>query len=155
MGRPGGSIHGTGWLGGASRRGGPVRRHGAGVHFKPADQELRRPGRTSGGPGPLRAPDSGCHDRYRPTARTPPAGGGRCHRWSAVIEQPTLPADAVSTRLRRAYGFEEVALVPGAVTVDPAEVELGTEIAGQRLEMPFIAAAMDAVVDADFAVRMS
>ena len=72
-----------------------------------------------------------------------------------MIEQPTLPADAVSTRLRRAYGFEEVALVPGAVTVDPAEVELGTEIAGQRLEIPFIAAAMDAVVDADFAVRMS
>ena len=72
-----------------------------------------------------------------------------------MIDQPTLPADAVSTRLRRAYGFEEVALVPGAVTVDPAEVELGTEIAGQRLEIPFIAAAMDAVVDADFAVRMS
>jgi IMP dehydrogenase len=72
-----------------------------------------------------------------------------------LIEQPTLAPDAAASRLRRAYGFEEVALVPGAVTVDPAEVELTTEIAGQRLEIPFIAAAMDAVVDADFAVRMS
>jgi IMP dehydrogenase len=72
-----------------------------------------------------------------------------------LIEQPTLAPDAAASRLRRTYGFEEVALVPGAVTVDPAEVELTTEIAGQRLEIPFIAAAMDAVVDADFAVRMS
>jgi IMP dehydrogenase len=62
---------------------------------------------------------------------------------------------ASDTRLRRAYGFEEVALVPGEVTVDPGEVELATEIAGHRLEIPFIAAAMDAVADADFAVRMS
>ncbi len=64
-------------------------------------------------------------------------------------------ADAAAARLRRTYGFEEVALVPGSVTVDPAEVELSTEIGGHRLEIPFIAAAMDAVADADFAVRMT
>jgi len=70
-----------------------------------------------------------------------------------MIEQPTLaPA---TDRLRRAYGFEEVALVPGAVTVDPAEVDLAVEVGGIRLEIPFLAAAMDAVADADFAVRMS
>jgi IMP dehydrogenase len=70
-----------------------------------------------------------------------------------TIEQPTLaPA---TDRLRRAYGFEEVALVPGAVTVDPAEVDLTVELGGIRLEIPFLAAAMDAVADADFAVRMS
>jgi IMP dehydrogenase len=62
---------------------------------------------------------------------------------------------AADLRLRRTYGFEEVALVPGAVTVDPAEVDLHTEIGGIRLEIPFIAAAMDAVADADMAVRMS
>jgi len=72
-----------------------------------------------------------------------------------LIDPSTLLPEAVSTRLRRAYGFEEVALVPGAVTADPAEVELATTIAGQRLEIPFIAAAMDAVADPDFAVRMS
>ena len=63
--------------------------------------------------------------------------------------------DAVDTRLRRAYGFEEVALVPGEVTVDPAEVELGVEIGGRRLAIPFMAAAMDAVSDVEFAVRMT
>ena len=39
-----------------------------------------------------------------------------------------LAREATETRLRRAYGFEEVALVPGAVTADPAEVDLATEI---------------------------
>ncbi len=48
-----------------------------------------------------------------------------------------------------------MALVPGAVTADPGEVDLATEIGGFRLEIPFLAAAMDAVADADFAVRMS
>jgi IMP dehydrogenase len=72
-----------------------------------------------------------------------------------LIEQQSISGDATATRLRRAYGFEEVALVPGAVTVDPPEVDLSVEIAGRRLEIPFIGAAMDAVSDADFAVRMS
>ena len=70
-----------------------------------------------------------------------------------MIEQPTFaPA---TDRLRRAYGFDEVALVPGAVTVDPAEVDLAVELGGRRLEIPFLASAMDAVADVDFAVRMS
>jgi IMP dehydrogenase len=70
-----------------------------------------------------------------------------------LIEQ-AMAREATEIRLRRAYGFEEVALVPGAVTLDPAEVELSSEIGGLRLEVPFMAAAMDAVVDADFAVRL-
>ena len=72
-----------------------------------------------------------------------------------MIDPAILTPDATSTRLRRAYGFDEVALVPGAVTVDPAEIDLSTEIGGHRLEIPFIAAAMDAVADPDFAARMS
>jgi IMP dehydrogenase len=74
-----------------------------------------------------------------------------------MIEQPLAGAAFASAtdRLRRAYGFDEVALVPGAVTADPAEVELAVEIGGRRLEIPFMAAAMDAVADPDFAVRMS
>jgi IMP dehydrogenase len=63
--------------------------------------------------------------------------------------------DPIETRLRRAYGFEEVALVPGAVTADPAEVDLSTGLGGFRLEIPFLASAMDAVADADFAARLS
>jgi IMP dehydrogenase len=63
--------------------------------------------------------------------------------------------DATESRLRRAYGFEEVALVPGAVTADPSEVDLTTALGGFHLEIPFVAAAMDAVADVDFATRLS
>lgn len=72
-----------------------------------------------------------------------------------TVEQPLAVSASVESRLRRAYGFEEVALVPGAVTAEPSEVDLATEIGGIALRIPFLAAAMDAVSDADFAVRMS
>jgi len=71
-----------------------------------------------------------------------------------TLEAPRAAATAES-RLRRAYGFDEVALVPGAVTADPSEVDLGVEIGGFNLQIPVLGAAMDAVADADFAVRMS
>ena len=71
-----------------------------------------------------------------------------------TLEPPEVRAPA-EARLRRAYGFEEVALVPGAVTAEPAEVDLSVEIGGFVLQVPFLAAAMDAVADADFAARMS
>lgn len=72
------------------------------------------------------------------------------------MEPGTLvrPPTEVGGRLRRAYGFEEISLVPGATTVDPAEVDTAVEIGLLRLEIPFLAAAMDAVCDADMAVRM-
>ena len=57
-------------------------------------------------------------------------------------------------RLRRAYGFEEVSLVPGAVTVDPAEVDTSVDLGDHHLESPFLGAAMDAVSDADMAIRL-
>ena len=72
-----------------------------------------------------------------------------------MIEQRIPGREAAETRLWRAYGFDEVALVPGAVTADPAEVDLAVEIGGLRLEIPFLAAAMDAVSDTAFATRMS
>ena len=55
---------------------------------------------------------------------------------------------------RRAYGFDEIALVPGAVTVNPEEVDLSTKIVPVKLEIPFLASAMDGVVDAKFAIAM-
>lgn len=55
---------------------------------------------------------------------------------------------------RRAYGFDEIALVPGSVTINPEEVGLSVEIGGLKLEIPFLASAMDGVVDAEFAVAM-
>jgi IMP dehydrogenase len=53
--------------------------------------------------------------------------------------------------IRPTYGFDDVSLAPGTDTVDPADVALGQTFCGLPLEIPVIAAAMDAVVD----VRLS
>lgn len=57
-------------------------------------------------------------------------------------------------RARRAYGFDEVALVPGSVTINPEEIDVTFSLDGTRLPIPFLAAAMDGVVDTSFAVEM-
>ncbi|MDD5254458.1 MAG: GuaB3 family IMP dehydrogenase-related protein [Candidatus Omnitrophica bacterium] len=61
----------------------------------------------------------------------------------------------MNRRARRCYGFDEIALVPGAQTVNPGEVDASFEIAGRRFKVPILAAAMDGVVDVHFAVAMS
>ncbi|TMB92591.1 MAG: GuaB3 family IMP dehydrogenase-related protein [Chloroflexi bacterium] len=57
-------------------------------------------------------------------------------------------------RARRAYGFDEVALVPGRITINPDEIDISTSIDGTGLTIPFLAAAMDGVVDTAFAAEM-
>jgi len=54
--------------------------------------------------------------------------------------------------LRRAYGFDEVALVPGAVTINPDQVDVSLKLGDTKLDIPILASAMDAVVDPAFAV---
>jgi IMP dehydrogenase len=61
----------------------------------------------------------------------------------------------INRRARRCYGFDEVALVPGDKTINPNEVDMSFEIAGKKLGVPILAAAMDGVVDVRFAVEMS
>ena len=63
------------------------------------------------------------------------------------------PTDVlVPTRtLRPAYGFDEVALAPAAVNIDPADIDMSVQIGPFLLSMPVVASAMDAVVDAKFA----
>ena len=56
---------------------------------------------------------------------------------------------------RRAYGFDEVALVPGLATINPEDVKIASTIGGVKLKIPFIASAMDGVVDVKFAIQMS
>ena len=55
-------------------------------------------------------------------------------------------------KMRQAYGFDEVAIVPGTVTVNPELTDTTLELGPFRLPLPFLAAAMDAVVDPKFAV---
>lgn len=55
-------------------------------------------------------------------------------------------------QMRRAYGFDEVAIVPGDETVNPSMTEISLRIGELEFALPFMAAAMDAVVDPKFAI---
>ncbi len=57
-------------------------------------------------------------------------------------------------KARIAYGFDEIAIVPGMVTVNPDEVDTSWEIGGIKFGIPIIAAAMDGVVDVKMAIEM-
>ncbi|MFA5311274.1 MAG: GuaB3 family IMP dehydrogenase-related protein [Candidatus Omnitrophota bacterium] len=61
----------------------------------------------------------------------------------------------IGRRARRCYGFDEIALVPGAQTVNPNEVDTSFQIDGRKFKVPILAAAMDGVVDVKFAAEMS
>lgn len=56
---------------------------------------------------------------------------------------------------RRAYGIDEIALVPGPRTLDPSLADTRWTIGGIEREIPIIASAMDGVVDVAMAVALS
>ena len=60
-----------------------------------------------------------------------------------------------SRDLRPAYGFDEVAIVPGAATVNPELTDVHFSIGPFTFETPILAAALDAVVDPVFATIFS
>ncbi len=56
--------------------------------------------------------------------------------------------------LQRAYGFDEVAIVPGEVTINPDMTSTKLAIGGIALEIPMMASAMDGTVSPRFATLM-
>ncbi|MGA0069516.1 MAG: GuaB3 family IMP dehydrogenase-related protein, partial [Miltoncostaeaceae bacterium] len=57
-------------------------------------------------------------------------------------------------RGRRAYGLDEIAIVPSRRTRDPEDVDLSWEIGQYTLEMPLLASAMDGVVSPATAIEI-
>jgi IMP dehydrogenase len=55
---------------------------------------------------------------------------------------------------RRAYGFDDIAIVPSRRTRDPEDVSLAWEIDAYRFELPLMASPMDGVVSPDTAVAL-
>src|SRR5919109_211361 len=55
---------------------------------------------------------------------------------------------------RRAYGFDEVAIVPSRRTRDPDDVDVGWEVDAYRFALPMMASAMDASVSPETAVQI-
>jgi IMP dehydrogenase len=63
-------------------------------------------------------------------------------------------------KARVTYGFDEIALVPGRVTINPNEVNITFRLSRNgaeplALKIPILASAMDGVVDVHFAIAMS
>jgi IMP dehydrogenase len=58
----------------------------------------------------------------------------------------------VGRKARRCYGFDEIALVPGNVTINPNEVDTSWKLGKQQYRVPIIASAMDGVVDVKVAI---
>lgn len=57
--------------------------------------------------------------------------------------------------VRRVYGFDEIALVPSIVTINPEDTDISFKIAGKKFDLPIIASAMDSVVDPKMAIELT
>ncbi len=55
---------------------------------------------------------------------------------------------------RRAYGLDDIAIVPSRRTRDPEDIDLSWQLGPHRLELPFLASAMDGVVNPATAVAV-
>jgi IMP dehydrogenase len=55
---------------------------------------------------------------------------------------------------RRAYGFDDIAIVPSRRTRDPDDVDISWEIDAFKMELPLIASAMDGVVSVHTAIEV-
>jgi IMP dehydrogenase len=58
-------------------------------------------------------------------------------------------------QLRQSYGFDEVAIVPGDITINPDQTKIDFKIGKITFGMPIVASAMDGVTDVKFAIAMS
>ncbi|MEE3102531.1 MAG: IMP dehydrogenase, partial [Actinomycetota bacterium] len=55
---------------------------------------------------------------------------------------------------RRAYGFDDIAIVPSRRTRDPEDVDISWQIDAYRFELPLMASAMDGVVSPATAIEV-
>lgn len=55
---------------------------------------------------------------------------------------------------RRAYGLDDIAIVPSRRTRDPEDIDISLQLGPYKLELPFLASAMDGVVDPAMAVAI-
>src|ERR1700745_194471 len=52
---------------------------------------------------------------------------------------------------RRAYGFDDIAIVPSRRTRDPTDIDISWKLGPYQLELPMMASAMDGVVSPETA----
>ncbi len=71
---------------------------------------------------------------------------------SGGIFCPNMPEFKV---LERVYGFDEVTLIPGDVTINPDQTDIEFKLGELTSSIPILASAMDGVVDPSFAIKYS
>ena len=55
-----------------------------------------------------------------------------------------------SRKMKKAYGFDDVSISPGEITINPELTDTSIEIQGISLKIPFFASAMDAISSPEF-----
>ncbi|MFA5309535.1 MAG: GuaB3 family IMP dehydrogenase-related protein [Dehalococcoidales bacterium] len=58
-------------------------------------------------------------------------------------------------QLKQSYGFDEVAIVPGDVTLNPDQTTTDFQIGDFKFSIPFLTSAMDSVVDVKLAIQIN
>jgi IMP dehydrogenase len=58
-------------------------------------------------------------------------------------------------QLKQSYGFDEVAIVPGDVTLNPEQTNTDFQIGNFTFAIPFVTSAMDSVVDVKLAIHFN
>jgi IMP dehydrogenase len=61
----------------------------------------------------------------------------------------------IARRVRRTFSLDEIALAPATATLDPDDVDLSWRVGPHTFRLPFVASAMDSVVDVRLAGIMS
>ncbi len=87
----------------------------------------------------------------RQAVKEPPIAKASAARRSWREEQMERPA---VKELRHAYGFDDVAIAPGDVTINPEQTDVSFSIGEYSFRTPILASAMDAVVSPAFAIVM-
>ncbi len=66
----------------------------------------------------------------------------------------SLKATPKFKQLKQSYGFDDVAIVPGDVTINPDQTNTDFKIGKFTFSIPFVASAMDSVVDVKLAIQL-
>ena len=83
------------------------------------------------------------------------AGNVRTQTMGGTAAEAATSSNLQRKSLEHAWGFDDVAIVPGAVTTNPEMVEPTFTLGEHVFALPIMASAMDAVVDPRFAVMLS
>ncbi len=71
-----------------------------------------------------------------------------------VSRIPDAGVPATTKPMNHAYGFDEVAIVPGAYTVNPDLTDVSLTLGDFSFQIPILASATDAVVNTEFAGKL-